>query len=87
MQAVAFVGSNTAGEHIYRRACASGKRVQANMGAKNHAIIMPDADVDATCEAVIGAAFGAAGQRCMVRLHQLQGLADVMLCTCPMRAA
>lgn len=65
IKAISFVGSDAAGEHVYRRGCASGKRVQANMGAKNHAVIMPDADVDSTVSALTGAAFGAAGQRCM----------------------
>lgn len=65
IKAVSFVGSDAAGEHVYRRGCASGKRVQANMGAKNHAVVMPDADFDATVSALTGAAFGAAGQRCM----------------------
>ncbi|KAM3370452.1 hypothetical protein ACQJBY_018026 [Aegilops geniculata] len=63
IKAVSFVGSNTAGMHIYSRASAGGKRVQCNMGAKNHAIILPDADRDATLNALIAAGFGAAGQR------------------------
>ncbi|KAI9110393.1 hypothetical protein K1719_018553 [Acacia pycnantha] len=65
IKAVSFVGSNVAGMHIYSRACAKGKRVQSNMGAKNHAIVMPDANVDATVNALVAAGFGAAGQRCM----------------------
>ncbi|KAL5714334.1 hypothetical protein ACHQM5_016313 [Ranunculus cassubicifolius] len=65
IKAISFVGSNTAGMHIYSRAAAKGKRVQANMGAKNHAIIMPDASIDATLNALVAAGFGAAGQRCM----------------------
>ncbi|KAI8469036.1 MAG: Aldehyde/histidinol dehydrogenase [Monoraphidium minutum] len=65
IRAVSFVGSDAAGRHVYSRAAASGKRVQSNMGAKNHAVVMPDADVDATVKAIAGAAFGAAGQRCM----------------------
>uniref|UniRef100_A0ACD5U817 Uncharacterized protein n=1 Tax=Avena sativa TaxID=4498 RepID=A0ACD5U817_AVESA len=65
IKAVSFVGSNTAGMHIYSRASANGKRVQCNMGAKNHAIILPDADREATLNALIAAGFGAAGQRCM----------------------
>ncbi|KAG2703952.1 hypothetical protein I3760_06G160500 [Carya illinoinensis] len=65
IRAVSFVGSNTAGMHIYARASAKGKRVQSNMGAKNHAIVMPDANVDATLNAIVAAGFGAAGQRCM----------------------
>ncbi|KAG2434089.1 hypothetical protein HXX76_007817 [Chlamydomonas incerta] len=65
IRAISFVGSNAAGKYIYSRGCAAGKRVQANLGAKNHAVIMPDADVDSTVKALAGAAFGAAGQRCM----------------------
>lgn len=65
IRAVSFVGSDAAGRHIYGRAAAAGKRVQANMGAKNHAVVLPDADVDTTVKALTGAAFGAAGQRCM----------------------
>ncbi|KAK7328081.1 hypothetical protein VNO77_22177 [Canavalia gladiata] len=65
IKAISFVGSNVAGMHIYARAAAKGKRVQANMGAKNHAVVMPDASVDATINALVAAGFGAAGQRCM----------------------
>lgn len=65
IKAVSIVGSNAAGKHVYTRACGNGKRAQANTGAKNHAVIMPDADVDSTVKALTGAAFGAAGQRCM----------------------
>ena len=65
IKAVSFVGGNAAGEHIFARATANGKRVQSNMGAKNHACILPDADRAATIDALVGAAFGAAGQRCM----------------------
>ncbi|GLT64781.1 hypothetical protein SLA2020_372520 [Shorea laevis] len=65
IRAVSFVGSNTAGMHIYARASAKGKRVQSNMGAKNHGIVMPDANMDATLNALVAAGFGAAGQRCM----------------------
>ncbi|EJD04069.1 Methylmalonate-semialdehyde dehydrogenase [Fomitiporia mediterranea MF3/22] len=65
IKAVSFVGGDRAGKHIYDRATSSGKRVQANMGAKNHAVIMPDANKNASINAILGAAFGAAGQRCM----------------------
>lgn len=65
VRAISFVGGNAAGEHIFDRGTKNGKRVQANLGAKNHATIMPDADKDATINAIVGAAFGAAGQRCM----------------------
>ncbi|KAK2983183.1 hypothetical protein RJ640_018528 [Escallonia rubra] len=63
IRAVSFVGSNTAGMHIYARASAKGKRVQSNMGAKNHGVVMPDASMDATLNALVAAGFGAAGQR------------------------
>ncbi|EFN56424.1 hypothetical protein CHLNCDRAFT_48751 [Chlorella variabilis] len=59
--AISFVGSDAAGKYIYERGCANGKRVQANMGAKNHAVVMPDANPEATVAALTGAAFGAAG--------------------------
>lgn len=65
IKAISFVGSNQAGEYIYARGSANGKRVQANLGAKNHACVMPDANKNATLNAITGAAFGAAGQRCM----------------------
>lgn len=65
IKAISFVGSNAAGMHIYGRASATGKRVQANMGAKNHGIVMPDANIDSTLNALVAAGFGAAGQRCM----------------------
>lgn len=65
IKAVSFVGSDVAGMHIYSRAASKGKRVQCNMGAKNHAVVMPDAEADMTANALVGAAFGAAGQRCM----------------------
>lgn len=65
IRAISFVGSNTAGEYIYERGSKNGKRVQSNMGAKNHGVIMPDANKESTLSQLIGAAFGAAGQRCM----------------------
>ena len=65
IKAISFVGGNAAGEYIYARGTGNGKRVQANLGAKNHATIMPDADRDSVVKALAGAAFGAAGQRCM----------------------
>jgi malonate-semialdehyde dehydrogenase (acetylating)/methylmalonate-semialdehyde dehydrogenase len=63
IRAISFVGGNAAGHHIFDRGTKNGKRVQANLGAKNHATIMPDADKEATINAIVGAAFGAAGQR------------------------
>ncbi|XP_053119869.1 methylmalonate-semialdehyde dehydrogenase [acylating], mitochondrial isoform X4 [Hemicordylus capensis] len=65
IKAISFVGSNKAGEHIYERGSKNGKRVQANMGAKNHGVVMPDANKENTLNQLVGAAFGAAGQRCM----------------------
>lgn len=65
IKAISFVGSNKAGEYIYQRASANGKRVQANLGAKNHAAVLPDANKNHALNAIAGAAFGAAGQRCM----------------------
>ncbi|MHC5652826.1 CoA-acylating methylmalonate-semialdehyde dehydrogenase [Stappia sp.] len=65
IQAVGFVGSTAIAEYVYSRGCANGKRVQCFGGAKNHMIIMPDADMDQAADALIGAGFGAAGERCM----------------------
>ena len=65
VRAVSFVGGDAAGRAIVARATANGKRCQANTGAKNHAVILPDAPRSATLSALVGAAFGAAGQRCM----------------------
>ncbi|MHA3978680.1 CoA-acylating methylmalonate-semialdehyde dehydrogenase [Halovulum sp. GXIMD14794] len=63
--AVGFVGSTPIAEYIYGRGCANGKRVQCFGGAKNHMIIMPDADMDQAVDALVGAGYGAAGERCM----------------------
>jgi malonate-semialdehyde dehydrogenase (acetylating)/methylmalonate-semialdehyde dehydrogenase len=63
--AVSFVGSTAVGTHVYNLASQHGKRVQCMMGAKNHAVIMPDANKDQSLNALVGATFGAAGQRCM----------------------
>ena len=63
--AVSFVGSTAVGEYIYQTGCAHGKRVQALCGAKNHMVVMPDADMDQVTDAVIGSAYGSAGERCM----------------------
>jgi len=65
IRAISFVGGETAGKHIHERGTRNGKRVQSNMAAKNHATIMPDANKDRTVDQVVGAAFGASGQRCM----------------------
>eukprot|EP00343_Euplotes_focardii_P012305 CAMPEP_0205833984 /NCGR_PEP_ID=MMETSP0206-20130828/50434_1 /ASSEMBLY_ACC=CAM_ASM_000279 /TAXON_ID=36767 /ORGANISM="Euplotes focardii, Strain TN1" /LENGTH=344 /DNA_ID=CAMNT_0053140793 /DNA_START=477 /DNA_END=1511 /DNA_ORIENTATION=+ len=65
IKAISFVGSNQAGEYIYKEGSKHGKRVQSNMGAKNHCIVLPDADKEDTLNALIGATFGSTGQRCM----------------------
>ncbi|KAK6068655.1 methylmalonate-semialdehyde dehydrogenase [Seiridium cupressi] len=65
IRAISFVGGNKAGEYIFTRGSANGKRVQANLGAKNHAAVLPDANKNHFLNSVAGAAFGAAGQRCM----------------------
>ncbi|XP_032457898.1 methylmalonate-semialdehyde dehydrogenase [acylating], mitochondrial isoform X2 [Nasonia vitripennis] len=65
IKAVSFVGSDQAGKYIYERSSASGKRVQCNNGAKNHCVVMPDANKNKSISQIVGAAFGAAGQRCM----------------------
>jgi malonate-semialdehyde dehydrogenase (acetylating)/methylmalonate-semialdehyde dehydrogenase len=65
VKAVSFVGSTPVARYIYTTAAAAGKRVQALGGAKNHLVVMPDADMPKTVEAIIGSAFGAAGERCL----------------------
>lgn len=65
IKAVSFVGSTPIARYIYERAAANGKRVQALGGAKNHMLIMPDADLDQVVDALIGAGYGSAGERCM----------------------
>ena len=65
IQAVGFVGSTAIAHYVYSRGCAAGKRVQCFGGAKNHMIIMPDADMDQAVDALVGAGYGAAGERCM----------------------
>ena len=65
IKAVSFVGSTNVGKHVYERASQSGKRAQCMMGAKNHGVILPDANKEQTLNQIAGAAFGAAGQRCM----------------------
>ncbi len=65
IRAIGFVGSTKIAEYIYTRGAATGKRVQCFGGAKNHMIVMPDADMDQTVDALIGAGYGSAGERCM----------------------
>jgi len=65
IKAVSFVGSTAIAEYVYRRGTTAGKRVQALGGAKNHMIVMPDADMDQAADALMGAGYGSAGERCM----------------------
>ncbi|MCG6658941.1 CoA-acylating methylmalonate-semialdehyde dehydrogenase [Halomonas campisalis] len=65
IEAVSFVGSTPIARYIYGTGCMNGKRVQALGGAKNHMVVMPDADLDKAADALMGAAYGAAGERCM----------------------
>ena len=65
VRAIGFVGSTPIAEYIYTTGCAHGKRVQCFGGAKNHMIVMPDADIDQAVDALIGAGYGSAGERCM----------------------
>ena len=65
VKAIGFVGSSAIAEYIYSTGCAHGKRVQCFGGAKNHMIVMPDADMDQAVDALIGAGYGSAGERCM----------------------
>ncbi|WP_372012619.1 CoA-acylating methylmalonate-semialdehyde dehydrogenase [Pseudoxanthomonas sp. 10H] len=65
VQALGFVGSTPVAEYLYRRGSAAGKRVQALGGAKNHAVVLPDADIAVAADALLGAGYGSAGERCM----------------------
>ena len=65
IQSIGFVGSTPIAEYIYGKGCSNGKRVQCFGGAKNHMIVMPDADMDLAADALVGAGYGAAGERCM----------------------
>jgi malonate-semialdehyde dehydrogenase (acetylating)/methylmalonate-semialdehyde dehydrogenase len=82
ISAVSFVGSTPVAEYVYRRGTTAGKRVQALGGAKNHMIVMPDADMDQAADALTGAAFGSAGERCMaisVAVAVGEGTAEALL--------
>src|SRR5712672_2440779 len=82
VKAVGFVGSSAIAEYIYTTGCAHGKRVQCFGGAKNHMVIMPDADMDQAVDALIGAGYGSAGERCMavsVAVPVGKKTADVLL--------
>lgn len=82
IEAVSFVGSTPVAEYIYHRASAANKRVQAFGGAKNHMVIMPDADLDQAADALVSAGYGSAGERCMaisVAVPVGQGTAEALL--------
>jgi malonate-semialdehyde dehydrogenase (acetylating)/methylmalonate-semialdehyde dehydrogenase len=82
IKAIGFVGSTPIAEYIYARGCAAGKRVQCFGGAKNHMIIMPDADLNQAVDALIGAGYGSAGERCMaisVAVPVGKGTADALM--------
>src|ERR1700742_493352 len=82
IMAIGFVGSSAIAEYIYSTGCAHGKRVQCFGGAKNHMIVMPDADMDQAVDALIGAGYGSAGERCMaisVAVPVGQKTADILI--------
>jgi malonate-semialdehyde dehydrogenase (acetylating)/methylmalonate-semialdehyde dehydrogenase len=81
IKAVSFVGSTPIAKYIYSTAAAEGKRVQALGGAKNHAVVLPDADLDFTVDALMGAAYGSAGERCMAisAVVAVGGVADPLV--------
>jgi malonate-semialdehyde dehydrogenase (acetylating)/methylmalonate-semialdehyde dehydrogenase len=84
VRAISFVGSSPVAKYVYQTAAAHGKRVQALGGAKNHLVVMPDANVEKSVEAIMGSAFGAAGERCLagsvlVTVGDARGLLDVLL--------
>ncbi len=82
VKAVGFVGSSSIAEYVYATGCAHGKRVQCFGGAKNHMIVMPDADMDQAVDALIGAGYGSAGERCMavsVAVPVGQKTADILV--------
>ncbi len=81
VKAISFVGSTPVGKAIYKNASANGKRVQSLTGAKNHLVVMPDADIDKTVEALVGSVYGSAGERCMaISVCVMVGkIADVLI--------
>lgn len=83
VEAISFVGSTPVAQYIYATGSAHGKRVQALGGAKNHLVVMPDADLDQTVNALMGAAYGAAGERCMaisVAVAVTDEVGDALVC-------
>ena len=89
VKAVSFVGSTPVARHVHQRASANGKRVQALGGAKNHMVVLPDADLDLAADAAVNAAFGSAGERCMAisALVAVGSVADDLVAGIAERAA
>ena len=82
IKAIGFVGSTPIAEYVYARGCSAGKRVQCFGGAKNHMVVMPDADMNQAVDALIGAGYGSAGERCMavsVAVPVGKGTADALM--------
>ncbi len=76
IKSVSFVGSTPIAQYVYATGTAAGKRVQALGGAKNHAVILPDADLDLAADAMVNAGFGSAGERCMAISRLRRGRPD-----------
>jgi malonate-semialdehyde dehydrogenase (acetylating)/methylmalonate-semialdehyde dehydrogenase len=90
VEAISFVGSTPIAEYVYSHGTATGKRVQALGGAKNHMVVLPDADLEQTVDALMGAAYGSAGERCMaisVAVAVGDALADELVCRLKQRIA
>ncbi|MEV4713803.1 CoA-acylating methylmalonate-semialdehyde dehydrogenase [Micromonospora sp. NPDC049374] len=89
VRAVSFVGSTPVARHVYRRGTAAGKRVQALGGAKNHMVVLPDADLDLAADAAVNAGFGSAGERCMAisALVAVEPVADELVARIARRMA
>ncbi|WP_016905611.1 CoA-acylating methylmalonate-semialdehyde dehydrogenase [Streptomyces xiaopingdaonensis] len=89
VKAVSFVGSTPVAQHVYARGTANGKRVQALGGAKNHALVLPDADLDVAADAMVNAGFGSAGERCMAisAVVAVGGVGDELVAKIAERAA
>jgi malonate-semialdehyde dehydrogenase (acetylating)/methylmalonate-semialdehyde dehydrogenase len=89
VKAVSFVGSTPVAQHVYATVTACGKRVQALGGAKNHAVVLPDADIEFAAEQLIGAAYGSAGERCMAisAVVAVAGAGDALVAKIAQKAA
>ncbi len=76
VKSISFVGSTPIAEYVYAEASRNGKRVQALGGAKNHMVVLPDADLDLAADAAVDAGYGSAGERCMAISVLVRGRAD-----------